>query len=158
MFRGLNRRQIILDCVCIALCVIALAAVCVLYKSLPDRIAQNFNSKGEVTRYGSKSVIFLLLGVTVLMTGSFSAILRIPAVYRNMNVPWPVPWGRKPLLVSVCKDMICGINLCCTLGNVYLLYATLREHLLQWLLWLPYGLSAVVIVWCLVRMRRICKS
>ncbi len=158
MFRGLNVRQIVLDGLSIALCVLTIAAVLILYPRLPDRIAQNFNAAGEVTHYGNKSVIFILLGVTVLMTGSFSAILRIPAVYRNMNVPWPIPWGRKPLLVSVCKDMICGINLCCTLGNLYLLFATLRAHLLSWLLWLPYGASAVVIVWCLMRMRKICKG
>ena len=158
MFRDLNLRQIILDGLSILLCVAAVAAVCVLYSRLPDRIAQNFNAKGEVTRYGDKSVVFLLLGVTVLMTGSFSAILRIPAVYRNMNVPWTIPWGKEPLIVSVCKDMICGINLCCTLGNVYLVCATLRERLLQWLLWLPYAASVAVIVLCLVRMRKICKG
>lgn len=158
MFRGMNLRQIILDCICIALCFLTIAVTVILYPRLPERIAQNFNGAGEVTRYGDKSVLFVLLGVLVLMTGSFSAILRIPAVYRNMNVPWTIPWGREPLLVSVCKDMICGINLCCTLGNVYLLYATLRERLLSWLLWLPYGASIVVIVWCLVRMRKICKS
>ena len=158
MFRGMNLRQIILDCICIALCFLTIAVTVILYPRLPERIAQNFNAAGEVTRYGSKSLLFVLLGVLVLMTGSFSAILRIPAVYRNMNVPWTIPWGREPLLVSVCKDMICGINLCCTLGNVYLLYATLRERLLSWLLWLPYGASIVVIVWCLVRMRKICKG
>ena len=150
--------QIILDGLSIALCVVAVAAILILYRRLPAQLPQNFGSSGEVTRYGDKSVIFILLGVMVLMTGSFSAILRIPAIYRNMNVPWPIPWGRKPLLVDVCKDMIAGINLCCTLGNVYLLWATLRAHLLTWLLWLPYGASAVVIVWCLVRMRKICKS
>ena len=158
MFRGLNLRQIILDGLAIALCVLTVAAVLILYRSLPDRIPQNFGSDGTVTRYGGKSLIFVLLGVLVLMTGSFSAILRIPAVYRNLNVPWPIPWGKKPLLVSVCRDMICGINLCCTLGNVYLICATLRERLFQWLLWLPYAASAVVVVWCLMRMRKICKS
>ena len=158
MFRGLNTRQIILDGLSILLCVLCVAVVLVLYSRLPEQIAQNFNGRGEVTRYGNKSVLFVLLGVLVLMTGSFSAILRIPAVYRNMNVPWPIPWGRKPQLVSVCKDMISGINLCCTLGNVYLLYATLRVRLLPWVIWLPYGGAAAVIVWCLVRMRKICKS
>ena len=141
-----------------ALCVIAVAVILVLYNRLPAQLPQNFGSGGEVTRYGNKSVIFVLLGVMVLMTGSFSAILRIPAVYRNMNVPWPIPWGRKPLIASVCKDMICGINLCCTLGNVYLVCGTLRERLLPWLLWLPYAASVAVIVWCLVRMRKICKG
>ncbi len=158
MFRNLNLRQIILDGISILLCVAVVAAVCILYSRLPEQIAQNFNAKGEVTRYGSRSVIFVLLGATVLMTASFSAILRIPAVYRNMNVPWTIPWGRKPQIVSVCKDMICGTNLCVTLGNVYLLYATLRERLLSWLLWLPYVVVTAVIVWCLVRMRKICKS
>ena len=158
MFRGLNLRQIILDGMAIALCVLTIAVVLILWQRLPERIAQNFNSAGEVTRYGGKSVLFVLLGVLVLMTGSFSLILRIPAVYRNMNVPWPIPWGKKPLVVSVCKDMIAGINLCVTVGNVYLLYATLRERLLSWLLWLPYVTSAAVIVWCIVRMRKICKG
>ncbi len=158
MFRNLNTRQIILDSICIALCVLTLAAVLLLWQRLPDRIALHFDARGAVNSYEGKSSIFLLLGVLVLMTGSFSVILRIPAVYRNMNVPWPIPWGSKPLIVSVCRDMICGINLCCTLGNVYLIYACLRGKLLMWLMWLPYAAVTVVIVWCLIRMRKICKN
>ena len=67
MFRGMNLRQIILDCICIALCFLTIAVTVILYPRLPERIAQNFNAAGEVTRYGSKSVLFVLLGVMVLM-------------------------------------------------------------------------------------------
>ena len=158
MFRGMNLRQIILDCICIALCFLTIAVTVILYPRLPERIAQNFNAAGEVTRYGSKSVLFVLLGVLVLMTGTFSALLRIPALYRHINVPWTVPWGREGLVVSATKDFLCVTNLCCTLGNVYLLSACLRGKLVQWLLWLPYAAVAAALVWYLVKLRKICKG
>ena len=158
MFRGMNVRQIVMDCIAIALCLLTLLTVLLLWQRLPEKIPMNFNFSGEVTRYSGKSGIFLVLGVLVLMTGSFSALLRIPGIYRHMNIPWPIPWGKKPELVSLTKDLLCGTNLCCTLGNVYLVYACLRGRLLQWLLWLPYGAVLVFLVWYLVRVRKICKS
>ncbi len=158
MFRGMNTRQIVLDSVCIALCVLTVAAVLILYPRLPEKIAQNFDGAGNITRYSGKSLIFLLLGVMVFMTGSFSLIVRIPGVYRNMNMPWPIPWGKKPLLVSLTKDFICGTNLCCTAANVYLVYASLRGKLVMWLLWLPYVAVTVLLVLYLVRARKICKG
>lgn len=158
MFRGMNVRQIVMDCICIALCVLTLAAVLLLYRSLPEKIPINFDFSGVVTRYSGKSSIFLLLGILVLMTGSFSALVRIPAVYRRMNMPWPIPWGREGLLISLTKDFICVTNLCCTVGNVYLVYACLRGRLLQWLLWLPYVGVAAALVWFLVKARKICKG
>lgn len=158
MFRGMNIRQIVLDSVCIALCVLTIAAVLILYPRLPEKIAQNFDGAGNVTRYSGKSGVFVLLGVLVFMTGSFSALMRIPAVYRNMNMPWPIPWGKKPLLVILTKDLICGTNLCCTAGNIYLVYACLRGVLLGWLVWLPYVGVTALLVWFILRARKICKG
>ena len=158
MFRGMNLRQAVLDGISIALCLLTIAAVLILWPRLPEQIAQNFDGAGNVTRYGGKGVLFALLGVMVFMTGSFSALVRIPAVFRNMNSPWPIPWARMPLAVSATKDFLCLTNLLCTLPNVYLVYASVRAALRSWLLWLPYGLLAAVLVWYFLRMRKICKG
>ena len=157
MFRGMKPRQIVLDALSIALCVFTLAAVLILYRRLPERIPMNFSFSGEVTGYGSRRSIFILLGVMVFMTGTFSALLRIPGLYRHINVPWPIPWGREGLLVNLTKDFLCITNLCCTLGNAYLVCACIRGKLSNLLLWLPYVGVAAALVWFLLKARKICK-
>ena len=158
MFRGMNVRQIVLDSICIALCVLCVAAVLLLYRSLPERIVTNFSFSGEPGRYSEKSGIFVLLGIMVLLTGMFSAFVRIPALFRHINLPWTVPWGREGLIVSLTKDFLCVTNLCITAGNAYLVYACIRGKLSVWLLWLPYAVMFAAIIWYLVRVRKICKG
>lgn len=158
MFRGMNTRQIVMDCVCIALCVLTLAAVLILWRRLPDRIVTNFDFSGEHGSYGAKSRIFVLIGIMFLLTGMFSALLRIPAVYRHINMPWTIPWGREPQIVCLTKDFLCVTNLCITVDNVYLTYACIRGKLIVWLMWLPYIVMFAATVWYLVRARKICKG
>ena len=158
MFRGMNTRQIVMDCVCIALCVLTLAAVLILWRRLPDRIVTNFDFSGEHGSYGAKSRIFVLIGIMFLLTGMFSALLRIPAVYRHINMPWTIPWGREPQIVCLTKDFLCVTNLCVTVDNAYLVYASIRGALSSWLVWLPYIVMFAATVWYLVRARKICKG
>ena len=158
MFRGMNTRQIVMDCVCIALCVLTLAAVLILWQRLPDRIVTNFDFSGEHGSYGAKSRIFVLIGIMFLLTGMFSALLRIPAVYRHINMPWTIPWGREPQIVCLTKDFLCVTNLCITVDNAYLVYASIRGALSSWLVWLPYVIMTAALVWYLAKARRICKS
>ncbi len=158
MFRGLTLRQIIMDCVCIALCVLTIAVVLALWQRLPEKIVMNFSASGEVGSYREKSSIFILLGIMVFMTGSFSALIRIPAVFRHVNMPWPIPWGREGLIASLTKDFLCVTNLCITVDNVYLVYACIKGKLNGWLVWLPYIVMAAAMVLYLVRARKICKS
>ena len=158
MFRGMKLRHIILDSLCIALCVLTLAAVLLLWQRLPEQIVTNFNFSGEPGVYGGKSRIFVLIGVMFFLTGSFSAILRIPGVYRHMNMPWPIPWGREPQLISLTKDFLCITNLCLTLGNAYLVWASISGKLSNLLLWLPYGAMFAGLIWYLLRARKICKG
>ena len=158
MFRGMKLRQIILDSICIALCVLTLAAVLLLWQRLPERIVTNFSFSGEAGAYSGKSRIFVLIGIMFFMTGTFSALLRIPGFYRRMNMPWPIPWGREPQLVSLTKDFLCITNLCITLDNAYLVYASIRGQLSNLLLWLPYGVMLAALIWYLLRARKICKG
>ena len=158
MFRGMNTRQIVMDSIAIALCVLTVAAVLILWHRLPEQIVTNFDFSGEVGTYSHKSRIFVLLGTMVLMTAMFSVLLRIPALYRHINMPWTIPWGREGQVVSLTKDFLCITNLCITIGNVYLVVASVKGRLLNWLLWLPYGVMFAAMIWFLVRARKICKS
>ena len=72
MFRGMNTRQIVMDSIAIALCVLTVAAVLILWQRLPERIVTNFDFSGEVGTYSHKSRIFVLLGTMVLLTAMFS--------------------------------------------------------------------------------------
>jgi len=157
MFRGMSLRQRILDGTSIALCLITVAAVLIAYGRLPDRIPMHFSGSGAVTGYGGKANLFVLLGVAVLMTGTFSACVRIPRLYRNVNLPWTVPWGRMPLIVTACRDMMAAMNLCCTAGNVYLICVCMFTGLPLWPVWLPYAAVTAVLIWFLARCRAICR-
>lgn len=158
MFRGMNTRQIIMDCVAIALCVLTLAAVLALWHRLPEKVVTNFGFSGAPGKVSERRGILPLLGILALMTAMFSALLRIRAVYWHMNLPWTIPWGREGLVVAATKDFLCVTNLCITVDNVYLVYACIAGKLLPWLLWLPYVVLTAALVWFLLRMRKICKG
>ena len=129
MFRGMNVRQIVMDCICIALCVLTVAAVLILYKRLPDQLPQNFNASGEVTRYGNKSVIFLLLGVLVLIESSdiMFAIDSVPAV------------------LSVSRDLfiVYTSNIFAILGLRQLFFVI--EHMQERFAYVRYGVAVILI-------------
>lgn len=158
MFRGMKLRQIVLDALSIALCVATVAAVLLLWKRLPEQIVKNFDAFGAPRSFGGKSSIFLLLGIMVLLTGMLCAFVRIPALFRRINLPWTIPWGREGLIVDLTKDFLCVTNLCITLSNAYLVVASIRGKLLSWLLWLPYGVMFAAMIWFFVRARKVCKS
>ncbi len=158
MFRGMKLRQIVLDGLSIALCAATVAAVLLLWQRLPEQIVKNFDAFGAPRSFGGKSSVFLLLGLMVLLTGMLCALVRIPALYRRINLPWTIPWGREGLIVDLTKDFLCVTNLCITLSNVYLVAASIKGRLLPWLLWLPYGVMLAAMVWFFVRSRKVCKS
>ena len=156
LWRGLTLRQTILDGLCILLCIASLICVFALYGDLPERIPMNYGFHGEITGYGSKASIFILLGVMYLMTATFSVLLRVKAFYRHMNIPWPVPWGKQPEVVSVTKEFMCWSNLCLTVGNAYLLYGCINGALNTLLVWVPYIALLALLIWYLLRLRQIC--
>ena len=157
-WQGMTLKQRILDTICIAMCVAALTYLLIVYAGLPDQIPTNYDFNGEVASYGKKSSLFFIVGIMFLMTATFSVILRLKAFYRHMNLPWTVPWGKMPLVVSETKDMLCWCNLCVTIGNAYLLYGSLTGNLSALLVWAPYLALTGVLIWYLLRLRRICKG
>jgi uncharacterized membrane protein len=48
------------------------------YASLPDKIATHFNSKGEPDAFGSKSTLWLIMGINIFIYGLLSLAARIP--------------------------------------------------------------------------------
>ena len=156
--QNLTIKQRILDSFCLLLCAGAVVYVIAVYPMLPSKIPTNFAANGEITGYSSKTSLFILLGVMLFMTASFSVMLRLRALYRNMNLPWTVSKEKLPRVISVTKDLLCWSNLCVTAGNATLLYACASGTLYTDVLWLPYVILVVVVVWFLWRIRKICKE
>jgi len=48
------------------------------YESLPDKIATHFNSKGEPDAYGSKSTVWIVIGINIILYMLLSLAARIP--------------------------------------------------------------------------------
>lgn len=157
MFRGLTKKQCILDGFCILLCAAALVCILILYPSLPKQIPTHFNANGEINGTGAKSSVFFLLALMYAMTAMFSVLARLKSLYRNINLPWPIPRGKEPEIIAATKDFLCISNLCVTVDNAYLIFACISEKLNNLILWAPYVLLAVEMVRFLLRVRRICK-
>lgn len=83
MQTGLIIKQRVLEALSILLCIAALIYLLAEYPGLPERIPTNFSA------YGRKSSIFILFGLLVLMSGTFLLPVRLKALDRHVNIPWP---------------------------------------------------------------------
>lgn len=155
---ALTRRQRIIDLICMILCLAALINALIQYPMLPEQLTILNLGSGRILSSNRKSSIFLLLGIMLLMTGSLSVVLRSGSFYRRNKYPWPIPYGRMPLVVSAKKEAFCFSNLLAAIGNVYLLHAWIVGNLAAWIFCMPYILMLAVLLLYLLRIRRICLS
>lgn len=155
---GLTVKQRILDGLCILLCLAMVIYDLISYVNLPERIPLNYNLSGEVTGYGKKYAIFIMLGIVLVVTASLCAMLRIPGFYKMINVPWPVPWGREPALISATKDFVCWSNLGMTATFAYLNYCIAVQRKPGIFIWVPMAALLVLTVLFILKLRRICKG
>ncbi len=51
------------------------------YESMPDKIPIHFNLRGEPNGYGSKNMIWLIIGIAIFFFAVMNTILRIPDQY-----------------------------------------------------------------------------
>lgn len=155
---GLTAKQRILDGLCILLCLAMAIYDIISYVNLPEMIPTNYNLTGEVTGYGKKYTIFIVLGIVFVVTASLCVMLRIPWVYKAMNIPWPVPWGREALLVSATKDFLCWCNLCMNATFAYLNVCIAGQHKPGIFIWVPLVVLLILTVLFILRLRRISKG
>ena len=155
---GLTVKQRILDGLCILLCLGMVIYDIICYVNLPEVIPLNYNLSGEVTGYGNKYAIFIVLGIDLIVTASLCVMLRIPGLYKTMNIPWTVPWGREALLVSATKDFVCWCNLGLTATLAYLDYCIAGQQRPGVFIWIPTAALLVLMVLFILRLRRICKG
>ena len=155
---GLTVKQRILDGLCILLCLGMVVYDIICYVNLPEVIPLNYNFSGEATGYGKKYTIFIVLGIVLVVTASLCVMLRIPGFYKTMNIPWPVPWGREPLLVSATKDFLCWCNLGMTATFAYLNFCVAGQLKPGIFIWIPLAALLVMTVLFILKLRRICKK
>ncbi|MDE0471871.1 MAG: DUF1648 domain-containing protein [Ekhidna sp.] len=53
------------------------------YNKLPDRIAIHLNMKGEIDNYGSKAMLFILLGISIMLCFSFYYARKKPMKFND---------------------------------------------------------------------------
>ena len=155
---GLTVKQRILDGLCILLCLAMVIYDIISYVNLPEIIPLNYNLSGETTGYGNKYTIFILLGIILIITASLCVMLRIPGFYKTINVPWPVPWGREPLLVSATKDFLCWCNLSITATLTYLNFCIAGQQKPGIFIWITQAALLVLVILFILKLRRICKG
>lgn len=155
---GLTVKQRILDGLCILLCLAMVIYDIISYVNLPEVIPLSYNLSGVATGYGKKYAIFIVLGIVLVVTASLCVMLRIPGFYKTINVPWPVPWGREPLLISATKDFLCWCNLDMTVTFAYLNFCIASQQRPGILVWIPTAALLVLTVLFILKLRRICKG
>ena len=124
----LTLKQRILDSLCILMCVGTVIYTAIMYPKLPEMIPASFRLSGEISNYSSKSTLLFLLAIDCLMTASLCVLIRVPGLYKTINTPWPIPWGRKELVVRVTKDFICWCNLCMTATFAYITWCCVNAQ------------------------------
>lgn len=155
---GLTIKQRILDSLCILLCLAMVIYDIITYVNLPENIPLNYNFSGEATGYGKKYTIFIVLGIVLIVTASLCVMLRIPGLYKTINIPWTVPWGREPLLISATKDFLCWSNLGTTTTFAYLNFCIASQRKPGIFIWIPLAALLVMTVLFILRLRHICKK
>lgn len=155
---GLTLKQRILDGLCILLCLGMVIYDIISYVNLPEIIPLNYNFSGEATGYGKKYTIFIVLGIVLIVTASLCVMLRIPGFYKMINVPWPVPWGREPLLIIATKDFLCWCNLCMTAIFAYLNFCIASQRKPGIFVWISTAALLVLTVLFILKLRRISKG
>ena len=125
-----------------------------MYQTLPDKIPLHFNLKGEVDGYGSKAVIWIIIGVAVIMIAMLQAILKIPDQY---NYPIQVTQENAQKLYRLTQHYLLWIKAIISViffGLIMLILETARlEHTPWWSFWFIVLslVSMVVVVYYLLR-------
>lgn len=118
MKRYYSKLQVILELLGILAILGMIIFVGIRYADLPDLIPGHFNSLGEIDRWGSKSEIFVIPIVAILLYMGISAISFFPGAW---NIPIQVTAQNQDLVFQCIRSMILftklemlGIFICIT--------------------------------------------
>lgn len=127
------------------------------YPQLPDRIPTHFNFAGDPDAWGSKSTIWLLVGIMVLLYALLSWVATFPHRY---NYPWSFPVEKAAEQYRIARTMITILKALIVWLFAWILYETIQiglgksKTLGPELMFVFLGLIAIVIVGYFVAARR----
>ncbi len=100
---GLERSLIVLAWLAVALNV---AVVIYYWPDLPSEAPQHFNARGEVDGSGPRVLLPLLPGLSIVLVGALSWMMRYPYLY---NYLWPITEENAPRQYELANQMMAAI-------------------------------------------------
>ena len=149
--------QRVTDSLSIAMAAGTLIYAAVRYHALPDRIASHFDNAGNITDYQGKSMLFMLGFILLLMTGVLCLLARIPGLYKTINSPWTIPFGREGAAAVLVKNCVCECNAAMTFILAYCLVGSIAGKLYVLPVWIATALTGVSVAVMILRFYRLCK-
>ena len=99
--------QNVLEKLTILLLLAAVVWIALRYGHLPDEIPTHFDFHGNVDGYGRKSTIWMIYGLTFLLSAGMLLAARLMPVGRStVNLPWRVPELAWPLLERLNTNLL----------------------------------------------------
>jgi uncharacterized membrane protein len=77
------------------------------YSRLPERIATHFNAEGMANGFGTRSALWVLVGILCLLYLTLSAVERIPRV---VNLKKPLAPEREQVVLAESMEMVSWIK------------------------------------------------
>jgi len=129
-----------------------------LWAKIPQKVPVHYNLDGEVTRWGSKWELFILVGIGLFIIILMEIIERFPEIY---NYPSRFNEHNAEQFYLVGRQMVNLIKNGCVILFSFILYADIalvlewHVNLSQWILPIIFIICIVPIVVCFVRFSKI---
>ena len=129
-----------------------LAALAILYGSLPDQVPLHWGLDGAVDRYGSKAELLILPVIAWLMYGLMTAVEHIPRIW---NTGVRVTEENRERVYAVLGHLLSTQKLLIMVTFAWItLWCTLSKPLPKWFLPAVLGAMSADMVYWLVRLFR----
>jgi uncharacterized membrane protein len=92
------------------------------YRSLPGKIATHYGFSGNADTNGSKSTLWVLIGLTIVLYGLLTVVSRFP---QKFNYPIEITEKNAPRQYSLAIQMMRLLKLATVLIFTYLTYITI---------------------------------
>ncbi len=153
-----NKKRTILNLIPLALLIGLSIWVLAIYSDLPQTIPIHYNMAGEPNGWGSKTNIFILLGVLGVLDLFMVGFTLIPRKYAIdfINGAEGCTQEGKELIYDASMDILRIINIFVNLALGYVLVAPLCGYPMNYV-WLPVVGIVSVFVWGAVKCNKIKK-
>jgi len=153
---GINR---VLDYAALGVIILTVVYLLCAFPTLPSELPRHIDWAGNIT-YGSKGVVWVLVGAQAAMYAMFTLFARIPSIYENPNIPWQVKRSAKKDLARYTVMLLCVCNIeVCAMFGLMAVFATLdMTKAMATIGWLMTVIIIVSMIPIFVRMYKVSKK